>query len=239
MHQLRRYVSQFISWHTLTIIISPNEVFGDITLTRPAVDTDTFVTRNENQMMLFSTSFVHIVSAKQLGEINYETRPCVGSNHQPSDQKSSTLPICYCARHTLNSNSIGTTCGARNAHSFRNTWFHGLRLELIFLLNSLNLYVDKYMWGGEFVNDYIHSKGCSLRHFVFPIFKMKIIPTLQVRKHYPSYTSTRHFWVLFTFRQITRPEVRWFDIISSSRLCRRLFADNRHFKTIIFNYLWA
>ena len=33
----------------------------------------------------------------QYGEINHEICPCVGSNQRPSDQKSSTLPLNYCA----------------------------------------------------------------------------------------------------------------------------------------------
>ena len=57
-------------------------------------------------MMLFYASFMDIVYAK-LGQasagdnkvkINDEASTGVGSNQQPSDQKSSKLPLDYCAR---------------------------------------------------------------------------------------------------------------------------------------------
>ena len=62
----------------------------------------------------------------------------------------------------------------------------------------------------------------STRHTPVPVIHQ--YPSYTSTRHtpvpvihqYPSYTSTRHFCALLTFRQITRPEARCLDIISSS-----------------------
>ena len=45
----------------------------------------------------FNDLVLGLFCAHCLGEINDETCPGVGSTHQPSDQKSTTLPLDYCA----------------------------------------------------------------------------------------------------------------------------------------------
>ena len=69
-----------------------------------------------------------------------------------------------------------------------------------------------------YINEYFLSYG-HFRHIAINdiISISSDIKNCMLRlKQYPSYTSNRHFCVLFKFRQITRPEVRCFGINSSS-----------------------